>query len=922
MTVSPWRRWKVQLLTAWRTAPPPSFPPGRVRPQVEILEGRLLLNTYMVTNTNDAGAGSLRQAILDANANAGRDTIAFNVAGGGIRSIALASPLPVIQDPVILDATTQPGFAGNPMIELNGAAAGTGAVGLYVTAGNSIIRGLVINRFDGRGILVQTGGGNVITGNYVGTDLAGQTALPNGAGIDVITSNNNVIGGTTAGTRNLVSGNRGDGVSLYAGASRNLVEGNTIGTDLSGTFSVGNGYGVGVYGSGTSANTIGGTGAGAGNLISGNGSGTTGDGVSIFQSATGTVVQGNLIGTDVTGTHPLGNAGSGVGISSNGNLIGGIGGPGLNVLSGNHNYGVGILAGATGNVISGNAIGTDVTARSALPNSFAGVGITGGANGNIIGGTTAGSGNYISGNNSYGVVIFGAGTTRNQVQGNLIGLNATGQAVLGNTGYGIGISSGASGNTIGGVPSATINVISGNTLGGVVIFGTGTNNNQVQLNRIGTDITGTIALGNGGAGVAVLQGAANTLVGGPGAANQIAGNQGDGVQVAGPATTGTIIQGNFIGTDAAGANALANRFHGVEVLVNASNTVIGGLTPGARNLISGNGGAGVLFDQGAQANLVQGNFIGTDVNGTYAIANGQGGITVSQGSTGTFIDSNLVSGNLFYGVFFTDSSFNTVQNNLIGTDSSGTTAVPNDQGGIIITDGSRIAINNNVISGNNTDGITLNPGQDIIIQGNLIGTDVSGASPLGNGGNGIWVVADTAVNVQIGTENPQTANIIAFNGGDGVLVQDAQGVAILGNSIHDNGNLGIELVGQGNNQQVAPALTDATSDGSTTTIDGTLTSTPDTTFTVEFFSDSNLNNPQGAQFLGSITVTTDDNGNAAFSVTLNVGLDSSQAVTATATDGANNTSEFSQAVIVNGMAQAERDRFFAGLSWWVLSNEG
>ncbi len=917
MTFSPWRRWKARLLTASR----PAVPPGRVRPQVEILEDRLVPATYLVTNTADAGTGSLRQAILMADADTTRDTITFSIAGTGVHSIALASPLPIIQNAVVLDATTQPGYAGSPLIELNGAAAGSSAIGLWVMAGNSVIRGFVINRFGDRGILLQNGGGNVVTGNYVGTDVTGQLALPNGSGIDVVTSNNNVIGGTTPGTRNLVSGNRGAGVSVYTGASNNLVEGNYIGTDLSGSFSIGNGYGVGVYGTNTSANTVGGTVAGAGNLISGNGSGTTGDGVSIFSGATGTLVQGNLIGTDVSGQHALGNAGSGVGISSGGNRVGGVGGPGGNILSANRGYGVALLTGATNNVVSGNLIGTDNSARNALGNRSAGVGLTGGASGNVIGGTTPGAGNIISGNSSYGVVLFNSGTTGNRVQGNLIGVDATGQAALANVGYGVGIATGASGNVIGGAGFGTINLISGNTQGGVVVFGGGTNNNVVQGNRIGPDYTGTLTLGNGGSGVAVLQGAANTLIGGAGAGNQIAGNRGDGVQVAGPGTTGTVIQGNLIGTDPTGTSAVPNQFHGVDVLVNVFNTVIGGNGPGLANLISGNDGAGVLINQGVQVTLVQGNNIGTNLDGSAAVPNGQGGVTVAQGATGTLIDSNVISGNRFYGVFLTDSSFDTVQFNFIGTDATGTSAVPNEQGGIILTNAGSVTIFGNVVSGNTTDGITLNPGQDVIIQGNNIGTDITGAAPLGNGGNGIWVVGDGPVNVQIGAEDPQSANGIAFNGNDGVLVQDAQGVAILGNSIHDNANLGIELAGAGNNAQAAPQLTVVTSDGSTTTIEGTLTAAPDATFTIEFFSDGNVDNPQGAQFLGSVTVTTDDDGNASFVVTLDVGLDGGQAVTATATDGDNNTSQFSPAAFVNAGEAAGpygRDRFFVGISRKVL----
>src|SRR5258708_1101639 len=104
--------------------------------------------TFTVTNTNDSGPGSLRQAILDANAHAGADMIVFTIPGAGVNTIAPASALPTITDPVTIDGTTQPGFAGSPIIELSGAIAGP-ANGLNITAGSSTVLGLVINRFKG-----------------------------------------------------------------------------------------------------------------------------------------------------------------------------------------------------------------------------------------------------------------------------------------------------------------------------------------------------------------------------------------------------------------------------------------------------------------------------------------------------------------------------------------------------------------------------------------------------------------------------------------------------------------------------------------------------------------------------------------------------------------------------------------------------
>ncbi len=141
-----------------------------------------VLATYTVTNTNDSGAGSLRQAILDANANTGTDTIAFNIAGAGPHSIALSSALPNITDTVIIDGTTEPDYVSTPVIELNGTSAGGSATGLTLGTGSggSTIRGLAINRFGSYGIDVSSDN-NTITGNFIGTNTAGTGILANSA---------------------------------------------------------------------------------------------------------------------------------------------------------------------------------------------------------------------------------------------------------------------------------------------------------------------------------------------------------------------------------------------------------------------------------------------------------------------------------------------------------------------------------------------------------------------------------------------------------------------------------------------------------------------------------------------------------------------------------------------------------------------
>src|ERR1051326_6170076 len=184
---------------------------------VFVLVAAAQANTFTVTNTDPSGPGSLAQAIFDANANPGADTIAFNIPGSGLHTIAPIGPLPTITDPVTIDGYTQPGAKANTLalgsdavlqIQLSGAVANS-AAGLLISAGNSTVRGLVINRFNFYGIYLQTNGGNVVAGNYIGTDATGTgsfAAPNNGSGV-FMNSANNTIGGLTPADRNLISGN-------------------------------------------------------------------------------------------------------------------------------------------------------------------------------------------------------------------------------------------------------------------------------------------------------------------------------------------------------------------------------------------------------------------------------------------------------------------------------------------------------------------------------------------------------------------------------------------------------------------------------------------------------------------------------------------------------------------------------------------
>jgi hypothetical protein len=323
-------------------------------PIVERLEPLCLLSVFTVKNTADSGPDSLRQAILDSNSQVGPNTIDFQIGAGGPQSIALLSALPATTNPVTIDGTSQTGYAGFPLIELNGAGAGAGANGVWLMGGNSTVKGLVIDRFQGSGIRIDGAGADTVQDDFIGTDPAGTKAQANaGDGVYVATAGN-TIGGTMASEHNLIAGNLGEGIRLVgSSASQNLVEGNGIGLNLAGTGAIPNGF-DGVFLDNAQGNLIGGTSAGSANVISGNGS----VGVRISGTmATGNLIVGNFIGTQADGSSPLGNGSDGVFISggATGNVIGGLAAGTSNTIAFNAGTGVGTLA-SLGNPILSNAI--------------------------------------------------------------------------------------------------------------------------------------------------------------------------------------------------------------------------------------------------------------------------------------------------------------------------------------------------------------------------------------------------------------------------------------------------------------------------------------------------------------------------------------------------------------------------------------
>jgi len=386
--------------------------------------------TFIVTNTNDDGPGSLRQAILDAGATAGPDTIIFNIPAvvpghDGNTGTWTIQPLtelpPLTNDGTFIDGYSQSINQGNtnpdgPEIVLDGGNLGDNTSGLVINSSNNVIRDFVINRFKKTGILIHGDGvrDNWIRSNFIGTNASGNEAMGNE-----------------------------DGLIIYDNAAHN---------------------------------TIGGGGAVEGNVISGNHR----NGLYLTFSNNNTVI-GNKIGTDVTGELSLGNEENGIhfGEYTTENIIGGNVSGERNIISGNKRFGILLYGGhVQDNIILGNFIGIDVSGNSILQNQY-GIMLGRETSGTIIGGLSLGEGNVISGNERAGILIGGENADNNRIIGNFIGTGADGESDMGNEQYGIDLANGTQHNQIG-----PANVIRYNGWSGVSVWGSTTLYNRITQNSI------------------------------------------------------------------------------------------------------------------------------------------------------------------------------------------------------------------------------------------------------------------------------------------------------------------------------------------------------------------------------------------------------------------------------------------------------
>jgi CSLREA domain-containing protein len=890
-----------------------------------------------------------------------------------------------------------------------------------IIGGTSAGAGNVIAANGGDGIQISgnRSGGTNVQGNIIGLNVNGKNITKNdGYGINLSSTKNITIGGTSSNARNIISGNGMAGIYLGTNADNNTVQGNYIGTDDNGSFDSGNSL-QGVLVSSGDNNTIGGTSSGAGNTISGNGD----NGIEVI-NADGAVIQGNRIGIYATSVLGLANDENGVSVTNSTNtLIGGDTPSAGNIIRSNSKNGVVIVSGSANailrNMIDRNdGLGIDlgdngVTNNDNESDGFQNFPVISSAylDGSTLtlqgtlsskGGTTyrleyfvnnsilcdpSGNGEgktYIGntevtttggGNASYDIDLAVSGVAA----GNIVTATATvltgsdyeetsefstcavitdslppsaGVFVVNSTGDSSDAdtndSSCDTGGTVDGVAECTLRAaiqqantnptsdqysiffnISGfrpHTISPasalpsitkpVIIDGTsepnyGENGDPV-VELDGSNITSSIGL-NITAGNSVVKGLViNNFSSGYGIQLSISGSN--------------IIESNYIGSNEDGTTDQGNLI-GIYIL-NVSGNTIGGSSSSTRNLISGNNNYGIQVENtNATDNRISGNYVGVSATGT-ALGNGTG-IYIHNASDNTIGgtslgERNVISGNNSYGIRISgsDAQGNLVYGNYIGTSTSGSNAVPNLDDGVHIDSsannnyiGGAGSGEGNLISGNNGDGIEINGALTKFnrVFGNLIGTKNNGSTNMGNNVNGVLLQNNAKSNYIGDTSISNSGNTIAYNNGDGISVGSGTNNLLTGNSIFSNNGLGIDLGPNyltendngdsdtgANNLQNFPVISEAGS-GSTYIV-GTLNSKANTTYNLHFYSNPICDGPnnagQGKVYLGEETLKTNGSGNASFSIWLSGTVSEGDFLIGTATDGFNNTSEFSRCKLV------------------------
>jgi hypothetical protein len=639
----------------------------------------------------------------------------------------------------------------------------------------------------------------------------------------------------------------------------------------------------------------------------------------------GDTVLGNYIGITTAGVVAA-NGANGIFISgTSDNIIGGTGSTDANVISGNSADGI-LIDGpnASDNQIIANLIGTNPAGTLALGNGLNGIEITNGAQLNTIGGNTPTAtaftgkpvdGNLISGNDGNGVLLDdGAGF--NTLSGNFIGTDLAGTQALGNALDGVAILNANNNSLIGTTfpqqPFVYLNLISGNGGNGLRVYDS--NNTTIQANSFGLGDDNSTPVSNHLDGVLIDGTSTNTQFGGVIPLGNISCANGEnGVEIADTAS-GTVVFNTFCGLPAFVDAAVGNLLDGMLITSTGGNNLI------RTNVIAGNGSNGVHIGGNATGVQVEEDIIGMDTNGQAPLPNGANGVLIDGnahdniigGLQVSVVTQNTISANGANGIAIVgNADDNQVFHSFIGTNIDGLEPFGNAGAGVFIggdaqdnTIGGVGAFDQDVISGNLGGGIQLSgTSQGTQVIGDYIGTDRNGQRALANHGDGILIVSS---NNQIGGTAAGSSNVIAFNSQYGVVVDTGTGDAILANSIFGNGIQGIFLTSGGNNNVAGPVLTQANQPtAGTVQVTGILAGAANTTYAVEIFATSSgIPGGQGQTFLGSLNVTTDASGFAAFAFNAALPANAGSSLTATATDPNNNTSAFSGPCAVDGTANS------------------
>lgn len=713
--------------------------------------------TFVVQNFNDAGAGSLRQAIIQANTSSGADVITFSV-GTGTQFFNLVSPLPAVTDPVTIDGHSQPGFSGDPLIIINGAAAGSGN-GLTLTSDNNVVRGLALANFQGNGLVINASDGNDIINVFSGVrpGAGGTVVVETNAVNGVVLTNgaaNNNLGGPGANEGLVLSRNGQFGLLLSNAGNGNDILNVRIGTNRAGTSDEGNaGSGIGIFNTFTTTITN--------SVVSGNGGrGIEGDGSSIL------TILNSKLGTNATGTAGIANDMGGVLIQNSGSVT-----ITNSTISGNSAPGVKFDSTSTID-ITDSRIGTNGTTDAALPNNGEGVALMDSGQVTITNST-------ISGNTGTGVLMNnGFSLTINNSR---LGTNLAGTGAVPNGGDGARVAN-SSNITI------SNSTVSGNNANGV--FLDSVNNTSITDSTVGMASGGTAPLPNDGLGVGAASGSDLTITN-----STISANRASGVLVNG--LDGGLLDGNFIGTNTGGSGAFPNLGNGIHLLNTQNVNVL-------NSVISRNDGFGVSITDNSNNNLLQGNFIGTDVSGNTALGNQFAGVRIFNGPNNNTIGGtgagqfNVISGNQL-GVEVVGANDNLITGNSIGLDGAFNNALPNAEDGVRLAGGAAgNQVRGNCISGNGRDGIRLLDPVAVgnTVSGNVIGLAGDRQTPRGNGQHGI-LLANGANKNLIGGTAAGSGNLIGNNSGSGIAGANNAGVGnvFLRNLVSGNNLLDIFLEG-------------------------------------------------------------------------------------------------------------------------------